>query len=772
MKMSKILSFLLAGTLTAGMLAGCAGKGEEKETEKKEAKGSYVEEDMEIPWEEDSEAYLGSFLNDENQIEIYTANTESVQAQVFSYRNTGGDQWERQEETWAEEVLGTDSSSRHLIRGQDKKIYLLTSEDRTEEYQQALEALEDDPEALPPLTPMHLYCYTPEDGTSEIPIESLTVEGQQKEGDFFYTYYLGVTKSGDVALTAGLDNGVRIYDRETGKEKYSLDAHEIVSSQEDGMSLADGDNLVTLGANGKELLLYDTKSGEQTGVIELKGQDSVRIGRLCSTGDGTYYLLSNQGITVYRENGNISEQIFDGNKGRMVEIDTKLTLFNFFAGADDDFYGIYWDYNTGEIYLCHYYYNGAVNTETEEELTVYGLYESKTIEDGVRAFEKAHPEVSVDYQYALKEEEEGNPEDYIDTLNTQLLNKEGADVLILDDLPVDSYIEKGILEDLSDYRDKLVSDGTVLENVAEAMKTDGKTYQIPANVTLPVFYGTEDAVNRLESLESVESYLEEHPDGKVVGAAAKEQLAYLLFAVNYTQLWQEDGSISQEKIARILDTAEKLYENNPSEDLEEAWNQYYRQLYSSGNTVTPFDGVGMDELYTQNDIAGVNAVTGISSLGMMCDIVKQQEGMAVQDVNGYFIPKNSMGINASSEKKDLAQEFISTVLGSEVQESDYGEGMPVRTESLEKQGELSEQADGITQAVSYADGTVHSFGNPSAQEVDSIVELVKKADTPLILDLNVRKAFLDCTQQYFGGGVSAEEAAKSMGEKMDLYLSE
>lgn len=52
------------------------------------------------------------------------------------------------------------------------------------------------------------------------------------------------------------------------------------------------------------------------------------------------------------------------------------------------------------------------------------------------------------------------------------------------------------------------------------------------------------------------------------------------------------------------------------------------------------------------------------------------------------------------------------------------------------------------------------------------MELVKKADTPLILDLNVRKAFLDCTQQYFGGGVSAEEAAKSMGEEMDLYLSE
>ena len=48
----------------------------------------------------------------------------------------------------------------------------------------------------------------------------------------------------------------------------------------------------------------------------------------------------------------------------------------------------------------------------------------------------------MDYQYALKQDAEGKPEDYIDALNTSLLNKEGADVLFLDDLPVDSYIEK------------------------------------------------------------------------------------------------------------------------------------------------------------------------------------------------------------------------------------------------------------------------------------------------------------------------------------------
>ena len=773
MKKMKILSILLTGTLLAAMLGACAGKGEEKETEKKEAKGSYVEEDMDIPWDTDSEYYLGSFLNNDNQMEIYTmTDAEGAPPQIFSYTNTGGEQWDRQEETWAEEALGTDSSCRHLIRGQDKNLYMLTDEDQTEEYQKALEALEEDPEALPPLTTMHLYRYSPEEGISEVPIESLTIEGQQKEGDFFFTYYLGVLENGDVALTAGLDDSVRIYDGQTGKQKYSLAAHDIVTSQEDGMSLADGNNLLTLGEDGKQLLLYDGTSGEQTGTIELSEQDASVMGRLSGTGDGTYYLVNGQGITVYRENGSIGEQIFDGSRGRMADMDTKVLLQNFLVGAEEDFYGIYWDYNANKTYLCHYYYNGAVSTQTEEELTVYGLYQSSTIEDAVRAFEKARPEISVDYQYAMKEGEEGNPEDYMDALNPQLLNKEGADVLILDDLPVDSYIEKGVLEDLTEYGEELVKDGSILENLAQAMKKDGKTYEIPANVSLPVFYGTQEAMDRLESLESAESYLQEQPDGKLVGAAAKEQLAYLLFAVNYAQMWQEDGSLSQENVAKVLELAEKFYENNPSEELEEAWKDYYKVLCTSGNKFSPFNGVGMDELYTQTDLAGVNDVTGISSLGMMCDILKQQEGMTVQDVHGSFLPRNLLGINASSQKKELAKEFISTVLSSEVQETDYQEGMPVRAESLERQGERSEQAEGITQSVSYAGGAVHSFGNPSAQEVDQIVDLIKKADTPLILEHHVRTAFLDCIEQYFGGDVSAEEAAKSMGEKMDLYLSE
>lgn len=140
------------------------------------------------------------------------------------------------------------------------------------------------------------------------------------------------------------------------------------------------------------------------------------------------------------------------------------------ADGDQNLYGVYENYQTNTFHICRYYYDAELSTKTEKTLSVYGLYESRMAEAAVRAFEKEHPEVDVDYQYALGQGADGNPADYIDALNTSLLNKEGADVLFLDDLPVDSYIEKGILEDMTDLAEKKVKDKTLLEGVINGVK--------------------------------------------------------------------------------------------------------------------------------------------------------------------------------------------------------------------------------------------------------------------------------------------------------------
>ena len=179
----------------------------------------------------------------------------------------------------------------------------------------------------------------------------------------------------------------------------------------------------------------------------------------------------------------------------------------------------------------------------------------------------------------------------------------------------------------------------------------------------------------------------------------------------------------------------------------------------------------MDELYDETDITGVQDITGISSMAMMFDILSKHPEMTVENINNMYIPANRMGINSSSQNKTLAEDFIETVLSDEIQTGDYLEGLPIRTESLEKLPQISDASD-MTISSSYDGGAAREYGMPKADQVQQIVDIAKAVDTPLMLELTVRNTFLECVENYAGGDVSAQDAAQDMVDKMELYLAE
>ena len=65
----------------------------------------------------------------------------------------------------------------------------------------------------------------------------------------------------------------------------------------------------------------------------------------------------------------------------------------------------------------------------------------------------------------------------------------------------------------------------------------------------------------------------------------------------------------------------------------------------------------------------------------------------------------------------------------------------------------------------FSGGEMHSYGYPSKEQITPVLDLAKKANTPLIIDLTVRKTFLDCADQYFGGSISAERSSENSGRK-------
>lgn len=765
MNLKKGICFLLAGALGTGtILSGCSQKDTTEDAVS--AKGGYIEEEMEAPWQE-GEYYMGSFFNQEGNLEVYTGGTsDSGTAQVFSYTYTGGGNWDQQEESWAETLLGTDSTADKLIQGEDQNLYLMTvknsQEDSQSEETESSESEEVNIDDL--IQEWHLYRYAGEGEAQELYPECLSEEGQREAGGFF-PYYFGVNQEGDPAFM-GMGSEIAIYDKDTGKEQYTFPSYMIMNSS-DTMADISGNILAVLGNEDQDLVLYDTQTGEETGAIDFGDQDR---GQLCAAGEGKYYLANSKGIFVYKEDGSIVEQIYDAGRGVMGETASSLIFNHFLAGENEDFYALYTDYETQKLSICYYYYNGSLTSEVKNELSVYSLYESRMIEDAVRKYEREHPETEVTYEYAVESDGSGNPEDAIDTLNTQLLNKEGPDILLLDDLPVDSYIERGVLEDLTDDVQQLVSDGTILENVVKGTAVDGKNYELPAAFSLPVYYGTQEAIKRLDTLESITQYMEENPNGRVLGAASLQQVAYLLFAANYQDI-QENGVFSQEALVRILETAKVIWDANPSEAMEEAWNTGFSSQVTSGKGMSAFASIGMDELYDDTDITGVNDINGISSMAMMFDIFTKHPEMTAENVNNMYTPANRMGINSSSSQKELAKDFIETVLSDEIQVGDYLEGLPVRVESLEKLPQISDASD-MTISTSYDGGPSRDYGMPSADQVQQIVDMAKQADTSLLIDRTVRNTFLECVENYAGGDVSAQEAAQDMSDKMELYLAE
>lgn len=765
MNLKKGICFLLAGALGTGtILGGCSRKDSTEDAVS--AKGGYIEEEMKAPWQE-GEYYMGSFFNQEGNLEVYTgSDSDSGTPQVFSYTYTGGGNWDQQEESWVESLLGTDSTAYTLIQGEDQNLYLMTvknsQEDSQSEETESSESEEVDIDDL--IQEWHLYRYAGEGEAQELYPECLSEEGQREAGGFF-PYYFGVNQEGDPAFM-GMGSEIAIYDKDTGKEQYTFPSYMVMNSS-DSMADISGNTLTVLGNEDQDLVLYDTQTGEETGTIDFGDQDR---GQLCAAGEGTYYLANPKGIFVYKEDGSIVEQIYDAGRGIMGETASSLIINHFLAGENEDFYALYTDYETQELSICYYYYNGSVTSEVENELSVYSLYESRMIEDAVRKYEREHPETEVTYEYAVESDGSGNPEDAIDTLNTQLLNKEGPDLLLLDDLPVDSYIERGVLEDLTDYVEGLVSDGTILENVVKGTASDGKNYELPAAFSLPVYYGTQETIKRLDTLESISQYMEKNPKGKVLGAASLQQVAYLLFAANYQDI-QKDGVFSQDALVQILETAKAIWDANPSDAMEEAWNTGFSSQVMSGKGLSAFASIGMDELYDDTGITGVEDVTDISSMAMMFDILVKHPEMTVENVNNMYTPANRMGINSSSSQKELARDFMETVLSDEIQVGDYLEGLPIRVESLEKIPQISDVSD-MTIGSSYDGGPSREYGMPSADQVQQIVDMAKQADTPLLIDRTVRNTFLECVENYAGGDVSAQEAAQDMSDKMDLYLAE
>ncbi len=534
---------------------------------------------------------------------------------------------------------------------------------------------------------------------------------------------------------------------------------EIGKTAYNGGLAATARKLAYLDASGKSVRVYDLDTGDAVQwPIEIP-EDSMT--QMAFSSDGTLYLGCPVGLFSHAPDGTLWEKFVDGDS-------SNLGLPGYYLSSlalyDGEHAAVYVSDYMANIYS--YTYDAQAYQTANVELNVFSLEENRMIRQAVVTFNRSRSDVKVNYTVASSLAGGGTAQDYIKTLNTELIAGTGPDVIILDGLPVDSYIEKGALADISAV---VGSAEKMLPNVQKAYQTDGKMYAVPLGVELPLVMtkGEGAAFNSIGSLADAA----EAANGRLLSSDGYsfETLPIMLLANYGDELYAGDAEAfltSSERISNAIGSSDKL-----GEELQE--------LFGMSEAETR-DFIMKDAFYPQlrdyvlgNVDAAVFSINSLASVNCMAAAeAVEQYGGSLRGINSGFIPVGLVGINSASAQAQTAQEFVKTLLSYEVENVDImsSDSFPVNLEALNAL--FSKENSNFSSGMRIDDEHELQGQWPSAAMRQSIRALIDNASKAVTAKPELDKMLLVELTNYLSGANTLEQALSKISSVLSTYLSE
>lgn len=731
--------------LTAGALAGCKANSGTSESGKNQtqkegtsetgqeaggsAKGRFMETEISLPDEVKEMSFLSCFQDENKNYQFYFQD----EAKGWHSYRYDGTKWSQNANTLN---LPDDFLLRWVFKGHDKKTY----------------AGGFDADYI-----FHLYSLSEAGQASEVFSDLFKAPEGKDYG--LMPDYVGILENGNLLLSTVSQAEVYTPD---GQRKASLPQAFIGMDQR--MSAYTGpDSYLTMAEKGG-LVRYNTETGEEEGSYDLpdKQRDSQGNMTVLEGDDGGIYVAAPSGLYHTVKDGTIWEQIIDGTLNSMNRQD--LYIRNFFEGSSGDYYGVYTKTGGDQAIFLHYDYDETMSTVPPETVSVYALRDNRTVRQAAAVLQKNNPRIRVDFRIAVTDEQQEVTEDVIRALNTELLNGKGADVLILDGLPMESYREKGVLADMTDLVNDMKPE--LLPNVAGGFTApDGHIYYMPARIKLPVIYGEQSAVDAWLSLDKMMAY-----DGTVplFSPDIYENLLRQIAYICHEELFKEDGSVKEGALRKYLEAVKAAGEKST---VKTEYTEAETETLHVNNMVLP-DGFGRHDafdLIQDRCAAAVEILDSIDS-AMLPVSAMEQRGYAFQSVNDIYMPSALVGINATAANKEGAEEFVKTLFSGEVQDESLYSGFAVRNDSLDKWAAADK--DSMVSIGVQGDDVSLEAGWPSKGRREEIINILRSVSAPVIVDSSIMQMIVDGSKNYLDGKETVEGAVSAIENKIKLYMAE
>lgn len=406
---------------------------------------------------------------------------------------------------------------------------------------------------------------------------------------------------------------------------------------------------------------------------------------------------------------------------------------------------------------------------------LYTLRENENLEQSITLFNKKFSNYKVMSEVGVDEEDGRTVSDAIRSLNTEIMAGNGPDIILMDGLPIEDYIEKGVLEDLSGVVESVKTNGEELfENVLSSYEKGKKVYAVPSRFSVPIIIGKEGAV-RPDEVTSLSGTLKTRTEEQIKGIArnATKSIPLLLLTV-WNDIISEENMVDQEALSTFLEEAKILFDASEI-DLELPYYQEVPPFQEMIGAYPNYSGdVGVTMAF-QKDILSVDTMDMGQTLAQLKSVSANSPVFYdyLNSENGkQFIPKWIFGVTESSEKKEAAKAFLSYFLSSENMDQ-YDWTLSVNKTSFRKTLPISETKEQMTMMYQEQDSAEGiRIQKLNADEAEEFVNFLSGADTKIEVEQMLFEEILTQAEHYVYEEESLESAVNAIVEKIEIYQAE
>lgn len=488
---------------------------------------------------------------------------------------------------------------------------------------------------------------------------------------------------------------------------------------------------------------------------------------------GYLFFTTVEGIYSFVPGGSVTEELVSANKSSFG--DPSFMPRALTGTKDDSFYVL--GMLGGEAVLCQYDFDANAPLQATQVLKLYSLYDDEDLRQIISRYQKSHPETDIHLEIGLSGEDGITEADALRTLNTEILAGSGPDILRLDGMSLDSYLEKDLFLDLSD----LLGQTPTLENITKCYETKDKVSVLPVAFAIPAIYGPRDLVESIHDLDSFVEAATQALDRSDADSLMNGMIPALVTDNIYdscSAAWKRtDGTLDAGALEAFIAANKALY------DLDAPLRERYADILSQmdgdlGITPGEYTAIrGSRDILMNGEAMSVGTLESMDIWSFALAGDQQLEGYTLAPLTlqarGVFLPRQIYGVLNTTGNADAAKDFVRFLLGEEVQKSDLNYGFPVNQTVFDKLIQEDKTAN-ASFASSREGGEMISLTAryPSAQERKELAQWVQALTTPALTDRTIRTLITAQAADCMKGTCTAKEAADRALQSLNLYLSE